>query len=80
MRDDYEVSISEIDVLVEAAREQQTLLGARLTGGGFGGCVVGLVRMGHGHAVAEQIAGAYAKRVHRRATIMIPQPAARAQQ
>jgi galactokinase len=75
MRDDYEVSTPEIDALVDAARERPPVLGARLTGGGFGGCIVALVRVGQGQVTAEQIVAAYAERVHRDATIMIPQPA-----
>jgi galactokinase len=75
MRDDYEVSTPEIDALVHAACEQPPVLGARLTGGGFGGCVVALVRTGQGQVTAEHIVAAYAERADRRATIMIPQPA-----
>ena len=41
-RDDYEVSVPEIDTLVETALKHGAL-GARLTGGGFGGCIVALV-------------------------------------
>jgi galactokinase len=78
MRDDFEVSIPEIDALVEAAREQPPVLGARLTGGGFGGCIVALVQAGHARTNAERIAAAYAERVHRTATIMIPQSAGHA--
>ena len=40
MRDDYEVSVPEVDLLVEEARIQPDVLGARLTGGGFGGAIV----------------------------------------
>jgi galactokinase len=40
---DYEVSCSERDLLVELAEAQPGVLGARMTGGGFGGCTVNLV-------------------------------------
>ncbi|HEU4385417.1 MAG TPA: galactokinase [Anaeromyxobacteraceae bacterium] len=43
LRDDYQVSCPEIDLLVELARSQPGVLGSRLTGGGFGGCTVNLV-------------------------------------
>jgi galactokinase len=43
LRDDFQVSIREIDTLVEIAEQTDGVLGARLTGGGFGGCVIALV-------------------------------------
>lgn len=54
-RDDYEVSCRELDVITEAAREQADVFGARLTGAGFGGCAVALVRPGSGAAVMESV-------------------------
>jgi galactokinase len=44
LRNDYEVSCKELDVLVKLASEQQGVYGARMTGGGFGGCTVNLVK------------------------------------
>jgi galactokinase len=44
LRDDYEVSCRELDVLVEAARSVSGVAGARMTGAGFGGCTVNLVK------------------------------------
>jgi galactokinase len=43
LRDDYEVSCPELDAMVYAARECDGVFGARMTGGGFGGCTVNLV-------------------------------------
>jgi galactokinase len=43
LRDDYEVSCAELDLMVDLARELQGVYGARMTGGGFGGCTVNLV-------------------------------------
>ena len=53
MRDDFCVSLPEIDRIVELARRQPAVLGTRLTGGGFGGAVVLLVRPGSEAAVRE---------------------------
>ncbi len=44
LRDDYEVSCPEIDVLVDAAWSCDGVIGSRITGGGFGGCTVSIVR------------------------------------
>lgn len=44
LRDDYEVSSSELDLLVELARGRRGVFGSRMTGGGFGGCTVNLVQ------------------------------------
>jgi len=43
MRDEYEISCPELDLMVEIAWETEGVLGARMTGGGFGGCTVNLV-------------------------------------
>ena len=59
LRDDYEVSCAELDALVKAARECPGTFGARMTGGGFGGCTVNLVARGTEEAFREHVAGAY---------------------
>lgn len=71
-RDDYEVSIPEIDLLVELARAEPGVLGARLTGGGFGGSVVILARAGRGAATAARIAARYRERSAQQATVLVP--------
>jgi galactokinase len=72
MRDDFEVSVPDVDVLVDAAREQPHVFGARLTGGGFGGCIVVLAARGHGAAIAGRVVRTYAARTRRAATVLIP--------
>ena len=44
LRDDYDVSCTELDLMVELARNVDGVFGARMTGGGFGGCTINLVR------------------------------------
>ena len=44
LRDLYEVSCSELDVMVDSAQGLPGFIGGRMTGGGFGGCTVNLVR------------------------------------
>jgi galactokinase len=72
MRDDYEVSIPEIDLLVKLARGEREIYGARLTGGGFGGSVVMLAAKGSGRTTAERIAAAYAARSGQTPTVLVP--------
>jgi galactokinase len=62
MRDDYDMSETEIDVLVEIARAHPSIYGARLTGGGFGGSIVALAKRGQGRAAGEKIALEYQNR------------------
>jgi len=61
LRDDYEVSCRELNVMVEAAREVEGVYGARMTGAGFGGCTVNLVDSAHAEAFQEQVAEVYAE-------------------
>jgi galactokinase len=67
MRDDYETSLSAIDLLVDLAQHDPDVFGARLTGGGFGGGIVVLTRAGAAHAVATRVAGTYATATGRKA-------------
>ena len=71
-RDDYEVSIPEIDLLVTLASQEPDVYGARLTGGGFGGSVVLLARAGAGRTAAERITSAYAAQSGRTPAILVP--------
>jgi len=59
LRDDYEVSCRELDVLVDYALAEQGVYGARMTGGGFGGCVVVLVDEARLEAVADTVSRRY---------------------
>jgi len=59
LRDLYEVSCRELDVMVEAAEGLSGFCGGRMTGGGFGGCTVNLVRQGNSSEFAARIAERY---------------------
>ena len=59
LRDDYEVSSPELDVLVTLASEQRGVLGARMTGAGFGGCTVNLVRQDSTDGFVEAVSRGY---------------------
>ena len=61
LRDDYEVSCRELDVMVEIAAEQPGVYGARMTGGGFGGCTINLVAHNQAENFTNQVAFAYEK-------------------
>jgi galactokinase len=74
MRDDYEVSIPEIDFLVEIADRDPAIYGARLTGGGFGGAVVMLAHRGQGRSAAARIARVYAERTGQSPRVLVPEP------
>jgi galactokinase len=62
LRNDYEVSCPELDVMVEAARDAAGCLGARLTGAGFGGCAVALLASGDTEAFVSQVRQTYVAR------------------
>ena len=59
LRDDYEVSCPEIEVLRDLSLTVDGVLGARLVGGGWGGCIVALVEAGCEEAFAKRVAPAY---------------------
>jgi galactokinase len=78
LRDDYEVSCVELDALVEAARnlgKTHGVIGSRMTGGGFGGSTVTLVRSDKASAIAAAICDEYLKRTGIKATAFATPPA-----
>jgi galactokinase len=62
LRDLYEVSCGELDLMVEAAQNLPGFYGGRMTGGGFGGCTVNLVREENAEEFAQRIAESYRRR------------------
>ena len=63
MRDDFEITVPTVDLAVETARAAGAP-GARMTGGGFGGCIIALVPTGRADAVAAAVADAFAAAGH----------------
>ena len=63
LRDLYAVSCRELDTLVNEARACESVLGARMTGAGFGGCAVAIVNRDAVKDVMEQVGAAYEKAI-----------------
>ena len=59
LRDDFEVTNEALNQIVEAAQEQSSCYGARMTGGGFGGCAIALVDAGKVNAFVDSVEKAY---------------------
>jgi galactokinase len=79
LRDDYEVSCHELDAVVEIAEAigiPGGVYGCRMTGGGFGGCAVALVKSDAVEAISKKIVADYKKKTGIEATIFVSRPAA----
>ena len=77
LRDDFEVSCPELDAMVEAARQADSglsIIGSRMTGGGFGGCTVTLVPQEQAARAAEVIGAAYEKATGIEPSIFVSRP------
>jgi galactokinase len=76
LKNDYEVSCPELDFLVDQTKAVKGVYGARMTGGGFGGCIVALVQPGAVEALAAHLTHAYASAFKTTPTIIVTPPAA----
>jgi galactokinase len=65
LRDEYQVSCAELDVLVEAAQSVTGVLGSRMMGAGFGGCTINLVEDGAVERLVETVSAAYRSRMNK---------------
>ncbi len=63
LRDDYEVTGIELDTIAEAAWKQKGVVGARMTGAGFGGCAVSIVENAHVDAFIENVGKEYSEKI-----------------
>lgn len=75
LRDDYEVSSKELDLMVDLARKVKGVYGARMTGGGFGGCTVNLVDAGHVEELRQTVAHEYQRITTLKPEIYVCEPA-----
>jgi galactokinase len=84
LRDDYEVSCEELDIMVElaleAAREGPGVYGARMTGGGFGGCTINLVESEYADEFARTISRNYETKTGRTGSVYVCSAAGGAQE
>ena len=71
LRDDYEVSCEEIDILVNLAWETEGVIGSRITGGGFGGCTVSIVKNDAVDNFIETIGQKYEEKVGHKAEFYV---------
>jgi galactokinase len=71
LRDDYEDSCAELDLLVELANQAEGVYGARMTGGGFGGCTVNLVEAASVDNFKQSVANGYTKAMGREPEIYV---------
>ena len=76
MRDDFEISCAELDLLVDLAGKQKRIYGARMTGGGFGGCTINLVEAEEVEAFRGAISRGYQEATGRPAKIYVSEAAA----
>ena len=74
MRDDYEVSVPMVDLLVELTERHEGVFGARMTGGGFGGAIVAAVAAGRARPIGEAVVHGYREQSGRTAEVMVPRP------
>jgi len=71
LRDDYEVSCKELDLMVGLASDVEGVFGARMTGGGFGGCTINLVRSESADSFKQSVASEYLKATGREPEIYV---------
>ncbi|VAW30764.1 Galactokinase [hydrothermal vent metagenome] len=74
LRYDYEVTCSTLDTMVDIARQQKGCLGARMTGGGFGGCAIALVNKQDVDAFLSNVFNEYEERTELRSDIYVCLP------
>ncbi|RJP63181.1 MAG: galactokinase [Ignavibacteriales bacterium] len=71
LRDEYEVSCKELDVLVDIVSGKSDVLGARMMGGGFGGCTINLVKQNSVENIVAEVKEEYKKKVQQEVKVYV---------
>jgi galactokinase len=71
LRDDFEVSCEELDLMVRLAQQNEGVYGARMTGGGFGGCTINLVEEDRAEGFRAKVAAEYERATGRAPEIYV---------
>jgi galactokinase len=71
LRDDYKVTGQELDTLVESAWQQKGVVGARMTGAGFGGCAIAIVEKDQLDHFQTEVGKTYREKVGYEATFLV---------
>ena len=74
LRDDFEVTNDALNIMVDCAREQANCYGARMTGAGFGGCAVALVKEENAAEFVNAVSEAYRQRSNMEAAVYVCKP------
>jgi galactokinase len=74
LRDDYEVTVPEVDRLVELTERRPGVFGARMTGGGFGGAIVAAVQAGTAVETGREVVAAFTRDSASDAAVLVPPP------
>ncbi len=67
----YEVSCPELDFLVEAVKDNENVIGARMMGAGFGGCTINIIKKAALDAVTQKVAASYAKQTNKELVVYV---------
>jgi len=71
LRDDFEVSCTELDLMVEVAEQVEGVYGTRMTGGGFGGCTITLIKSDRVDAFQTTVSARYERATGRKPEIYV---------
>ncbi|MEM6699115.1 MAG: galactokinase [Bacteroidota bacterium] len=69
MRHEYEITVPEIDLLVDLTKEIPAVIGSRMMGGGFGGCTINFIEKSAKEKVVQEIVGQYQKETNQEASV-----------